>query len=85
MKLNYSQSVKKPDEKSSPVFIDHIDEEKCTGCGVCVRVCPRRVLGMQESKGRDVAVVINAENCIGDGSCIKVCEPKAIVSRHDRS
>lgn len=76
-------NAKNPDWQTA--FIDHIDEKKCTGCGVCVRVCPRRVLGMQESKGREIAVVINAENCIGDGSCTKVCEPKAIVYRPTRN
>lgn len=76
-------SAKKPDWQTA--FIDHIDELKCNGCGICVRVCPRRVLGMQESKGREIAVVINADNCIGDGSCTKVCEPKAMIYRPARN
>lgn len=73
--------MKTPDWKTS--YVDYIDEVKCTGCGICVRVCPRRILGMQESKGKNVAVVVNAENCMGDGSCSKVCEPKAILYKSE--
>lgn len=33
-------------ETWTPTFVQHIDEEKCIGCGRCFKVCPRGVLAM---------------------------------------
>ncbi len=67
-----------------------IDEEKCTGCGMCVPACPKHVLHMRpqsknitvtcsnEDKGPDAKNACNVV-CIGCKKCIKVCEPDAIT------
>lgn len=51
-----------------------IDEKLCTGCGECVKVCPRSVLELSGGKVR----VTNLMNCIICRQCEKVCEPRAL-------
>ncbi len=75
----YYQGETKSGEKWTPAFIEYIDKEKCTGCGMCVKVCSRGVYAIQELNGRKISVVVNAGNCVGDGSCHMVCKPKAMV------
>ncbi|CAG0998976.1 MAG: 4Fe-4S binding protein [Candidatus Methanoperedens sp.] len=57
-----------------------IDEEKCTGCGECIRVCPKgpRIYRLIEKNGKKVAQVIDKSFCIGCTTCVSYCRPKAI-------
>lgn len=64
-----------------------VDEEKCTGCGACVKACPRHVIELRNKglKNRRVFVsCVNKEKgavarktcvnaCIGCGKCEKTC------------
>jgi len=52
-----------------------VDEEKCTGCGECVDICPDDVYELQNEK----SVPVRAEDCSGCESCIEVCEQEAIT------
>ncbi|MDP8257817.1 MAG: 4Fe-4S binding protein [Candidatus Aadella gelida] len=49
-----------------------IDNEKCTGCAVCVEGCPVQVLTIENGKA-----VVSAE-CIDCGLCISQCPVEAI-------
>ena len=51
------------------VFRYRVDEEKCTGCGICERVCK-----MQVNPAEDA----NHPECIRCGACKKSCPVKAI-------
>lgn len=51
-----------------------VNEEKCTGCGLCVSVCPVRVFRMEKGKSQ----VINRKSCEGCGACFKQCPKRAI-------
>jgi NAD-dependent dihydropyrimidine dehydrogenase PreA subunit len=53
-------------------YIRETDEEKCTGCGVCVKACPMKALDLVEKK-----VIFNAERCLGCGVCIHKCKQNA--------
>jgi 2-oxoglutarate ferredoxin oxidoreductase subunit delta len=66
-------------KKTNQVIIDF---EFCKGCGLCVRVCPRNVLGISEdfnSRGYFPAKVCAQEKCIGCGFCAEVCPEVAIA------
>ena len=56
------------------MFNPTVDQEKCTGCGECVEICPVEVYELQDEK----SVPVNAEECTGCESCIEVCEQEAI-------
>jgi 2-oxoglutarate ferredoxin oxidoreductase subunit delta len=45
----------------------HINSAWCKGCGICVALCPKKVLTLDE---REKATVVRAQDCI----CCKLCE-----------
>lgn len=53
-----------------------IDENKCVGCGICIRECPVDAISMKEEK-----VEIDMEKCIRCGKCHDICPQEAV--RHD--
>lgn len=66
-----------------------IDVEKCTGCGVCEKTCPRHVIKLMDlgqnvivrCRNVDTARAARAacmEACIGCGRCAKECQYEAI-------
>ena len=70
--------------------IAHIDPNKCTSCGACVKACPRsviRLLPVSQSvivrcRNSDVARMARSvcmDACIGCGRCKKECQYDAIV------
>lgn len=54
--------------------IIHIDQEKCTGCGICVPDCPEGALQIIDGKARLVGDLL----CDGLGACLKSCPEDAI-------
>ena len=55
--------------------IPMIDPQKCDGCGLCVRACPTKALGLQDGK----AFVANLLACEYSGLCEAVCPTQAIM------
>lgn len=53
-----------------------IDEEKCTGCGACVRLCPQRILYIDENT--NVCKVTDETLCDKLRGCEAVCPTAAI-------
>jgi NAD-dependent dihydropyrimidine dehydrogenase PreA subunit len=51
------------------------DEELCSGCGMCIAVCPHAVFAMN---GR-VALLVRAEACMECGACQVNCPTDAIT------
>lgn len=49
-------------------------QEKCTGCGVCVEVCPRGVYLISDRK----AVITDKDLCMECGACALNCAFDAI-------
>jgi ferredoxin-type protein NapH len=47
----------------------HKDEQKCTKCGICKRVCPTQATQMYEKKGGDVT----ESRCMLCARCVEMC------------
>jgi ferredoxin len=48
--------------------------EKCTGCGMCIEVCPHSVFTMKDKK----VSVADRDRCMECGACAKNCDFDAI-------
>jgi NAD-dependent dihydropyrimidine dehydrogenase PreA subunit len=52
-----------------------LDEERCTGCRMCLEVCPHAVFGMN---GRHVRI-IDRDACMECGACSRNCPVAAVT------
>jgi ferredoxin len=50
-----------------------VDVARCTGCGLCIEVCPTEAMAMVEGKAH-----VDQETCIGCGACVDECAVDAI-------
>lgn len=73
---NWVTNVRKNGEEWIPMFLEYVDEGKCTGCGLCVKVCTGHCYELQIKNGRKMAVAVGPENCLGDCSCHFICPVK---------
>jgi ferredoxin-type protein NapH len=55
--------------KALPMLYVDKDEEKCTKCGVCKRVCPLQVKEVYEQKGGKIAT----SQCMVCARCVEMC------------
>lgn len=54
--------------------IIEIDEEKCTGCGLCADACHEGAIGMVDGKAK----LLRDDYCDGLGDCLPTCPTGAI-------
>ncbi|MBU1249452.1 MAG: DUF362 domain-containing protein [Proteobacteria bacterium] len=47
-----------------------VHQDKCVGCGSCVRICAAKALSLDEG----ARVVLNEELCVGCGGCFLACK-----------
>jgi len=52
-----------------------IIEEKCPGCGLCIKSCPVEAI---TSGGKKKPVILDQEKCIKCGACYDVCKLGAV-------
>ncbi|MBU0630662.1 MAG: 4Fe-4S binding protein [Candidatus Margulisbacteria bacterium] len=52
-----------------------IDETTCTGCGICIDVCPKQALDLADN----VSKLARPEACDGNGACADACPVQAIT------
>ena len=61
----------------------HIDAHTCKGCGLCVSVCPKKILklntGALNEKGYAPAMMTDYAQCILCGFCTTICPDVAIT------
>ncbi|MGD0153774.1 MAG: mercury methylation ferredoxin HgcB [Thermacetogeniaceae bacterium] len=54
-----------------------LDQYKCTGCGMCMEVCPHEVFTIESRK----ASIVDKDACMECGACAKNCPVAAISVR----
>jgi len=54
-----------------------LDKDKCTGCGMCIDVCPHAVFDMNGRK----ALISDRDACMECGACAQNCPVEAIAVR----
>jgi MinD superfamily P-loop ATPase len=57
-------------------FVAAVDEDLCTGCRSCMRVCQFGAIGYSADRRK---IVIDASRCYGCGLCRAVCPQEAIT------
>jgi len=56
----------------------YITNEKCPGCGLCVKACPQEAITFM---GKKKPVILDESKCIKCGACYDVCKLEAIGRR----
>lgn len=63
------------------------DQKYCKGCGLCVDVCPVKIISLDMSqtndKGYNPAHVEEMDKCIGCASCATMCPDVVITVERD--
>ncbi|NLB15530.1 MAG: 4Fe-4S dicluster domain-containing protein [Clostridiales bacterium] len=60
--------------------------ERCKGCGLCVSVCPKKILELGEnlnSKGYHPSRIKDQEKCIACAMCAVICPDTVITVEKD--
>ena len=57
------------------------DKEKCTGCNLCVELCPKEVLAPADRTAKGVPRVVSAQECCACMTCVGKCPQAAIEIR----
>ena len=60
--------------------IIRVDVARCTGCGVCVEVCPTGAVRLVEG-GTGCYAEVDEEKCQECGVCVEACPEEAIISQ----
>ncbi|OGL47086.1 MAG: heterodisulfide reductase [Candidatus Schekmanbacteria bacterium RBG_16_38_10] len=55
--------------------VSEIRKDRCSGCGLCVAICPYKALELDE---KEKVAVVNEALCKGCGACVSSCRANAI-------
>jgi heterodisulfide reductase subunit A len=73
------------DEMATDPMVSIVNEEKCSGCGMCVPCCPYKAIELKAIKERvngkmveRMVANVNSGLCQGCGACTASCRPGAI-------
>ncbi len=54
-----------------------LNQNKCSGCGMCLEVCPQQVFSMNGN----LSAIVDRDACLECGACAKNCPRQAISVR----
>ena len=74
-----AMSLLDPGKMTVEPLISEVNKEKCTGCGVCVPLCPYGAISLVEAEDGKKKSEINPALCKGCGVCTAACPSKAIT------
>lgn len=63
-----------------------IEKDACKGCGICIMVCPKKILEFTDElnqKGFYYPKLIHADKCILCENCMIYCPDFAVVVKKD--
>lgn len=55
-----------------------IDKDKCSACGICVRMCHKGALRLKNERGKQFAYLAFPYKCTECGKCLVMCKERAI-------
>ena len=58
-----------------PVIID----EKCVGCGLCLKICPRNIIELRKKAKKDRKIYVACVNCDKGGPARRACKVACIA------
>jgi len=64
------QALLSTDQLLQDPLIAHVDEAICSGCGICVEICPYEAREMDDRRGISI---VHSALCQGCGACIAAC------------
>jgi len=76
------QALLSTDKLLQDPLIAYVDELICSGCGICVEVCPYEAREMDPRKGISI---VHSALCQGCGACIAACPNNACELRNTRA
>ena len=81
--MSYRTGLTRGRKEWTPKFVRAVDDEKCIGCGRCMKICAHDVLAPaevgEEESAKMYAAVANPEECIGCEACGRTCSKKAFA------
>ncbi|BDG05806.1 ferredoxin III, nif-specific [Anaeromyxobacter oryzae] len=79
--MAYIQGLTRGKKEWTPKFVRSVDDERCIGCGRCVKICAHGVLEPKEVDEEESAkmfvTVANPDDCIGCEACGRTCKKEA--------
>lgn len=77
---NNGKVVNKIKPKEMPKAL--VYEEDCTGCEMCISICPKDSIKLKSSNGgvnlTDLVATVDSKTCVGCGVCEDICIKGAI-------
>lgn len=79
--MSYVTGITRGRQTWTPKFVKTVDDNKCIGCGRCIKICAHDVLAPKEVDEEESAkmfiYVKNPDNCIGCEACGHTCTKRA--------
>ena len=68
-------------ELESEPLVSIVDEDLCSGCGTCVKVCAYNAIELVEDDDGKKHAKVNEALCMGCGACVSACPSGAMQQR----